>query len=153
MARLVELKGVDTVIRNLKKAGDTLGRGTARGLKSGGVFLERESRKIVPVQLGNLKASSFTRNIGGTGFRTDIIVGYTAEYAVYVHEDLEKAHGEAFNIKHAREIAAAAGTPRGTAKGGFFKRGKDQQAKFLEKPAREKRREILGIIHREANRG
>jgi len=150
MAQLVRIDGVNTVIKNLTKVGSNLAKGTARGLTLAGHFLERESRKIVPVQLGNLKASSFTRNVGGSGFRTDIIVGYTAKYAVFVHEDLEAAHGEAFNIKHAQEIATARGTKAGTAKGGMFRRGKDQQAKFLEKPAREKRGEIIDIIQKNA---
>lgn len=153
MARLVTITGVDTVIRNLTKAGSKLAAGTAKGLKRGGLFLQRESQKIVPVQLGTLKGTAFTRNMGGSGFRTDIVVGYTSEYAVFVHEDLEKAHGERFNIKHAQEIAAAKGTARGAAKGGMFRRGKNQQAKFLEKPAREKRSEIIDIIQRSARLG
>jgi len=153
MAQMVRITGVNTVIKNLTKSGNKLASGTARGLKLAGHFLERESKKIVPVQVGTLKASSYTRNIGGSGFRTDIVVGYTAKYAVYVHEDLEKAHGEMFNIKHAQEIAAARGTARGTAKGGMFRRGKGQQAKFLEKPARENRGEIIDIIKRNAKVG
>ncbi len=101
---------------------------------------------IVPVQLGTLKASCFVRSVGGKGFDTDIAVGYTAGYAVYVHEDLTKAHGKEFNVKHADEIAAAAGTPRGTAKGGMFPRGENQQTKFLERPMREERAGILKVI-------
>src|SRR5208283_1222248 len=34
-----------------------------------------------------------------------VIVGYTANYAVYVHENLEAAHGQAYNIKYAAKIA------------------------------------------------
>ena len=102
------------------------------------------------MQLGNLTNSKYIRNIGGVGYRTDILVGFTANYAVYVHEDMTKKHGKDFNIKHAEEIAAAQGTKRGTAKGGMFLRGEDQQAKFLERPAREERQRILKIIAREA---
>ena len=74
----------------------------------------------------------FIRNIGGVGYRTDILVGFTADYAAIVHEDMTKKHGADFNIKHADEIVAAEGTKRGTAKGGMFLRGEDQQAKFLD---------------------
>lgn len=146
MASVAKITGAKTIIRNLEKVNKRYAKGTETGLKLAGHFLEKESRAIVPVQLGNLKASSFTRNIGGSGFRADVIVGYTAHYAVYVHENLEAAHGKEFNAKHAAEISGAVGTKRERAKRGLFNRGENQQAKFLEKPAREKRGEILRII-------
>jgi hypothetical protein len=37
------------------------GRTLVQGLLLGGLFLQRESQKIVPVDTGNLKASAFTR--------------------------------------------------------------------------------------------
>ena len=148
---LAKVTGVKQIAFNMKKVNSKLSNNFSRGLKRGGLFLLKHSKKIVPVQVGTLRSSGFCRNVGGSGFRTDIVVGYTAEYAAYVHEDLEKAHGKAFNIKHASEIATAKGMKRGTAAGGMFKRGEDQQAKFLEKPAREKRPEILAIIRGEAS--
>jgi hypothetical protein len=48
----------------------------------------------------------------------DVIVGYAASYALFVHENLDAAHGEEFNKKHGRG------------------RGPNQQAKFLETPFR-----------------
>lgn len=143
MAMIKAVSGINTVIRNLTKAKGNLAAGTARGLKQGGLHLQRVSQEITPVDLGNLKASSFCRNVGGSGFDTDIVVGYGSEaanYAVFVHEDLNKAHGKAFNIKYAKEIAA----------GKMNNRGENQQAKFLERPAREERRSIIKIIQREA---
>jgi hypothetical protein len=71
-----------------------------------------------------------------------VVVGYTAAYALYVHEDLEKTHGAEYNEKHAEEIAA--GAPD---------RGEQQQAKFLERPAREFAAEIGGIITRSCKAG
>lgn len=150
MAKLTNISGLDKVLRNLGKVKGDIAAGVGRGLKRGGLHLLKATNKYTPVQLGNLRNSKFIRNVGGTGFLTDIVVGFTADYAVYVHEDLEKAHGRAFNVKHRTEIAAAKGTSRGTAAGGMFERGEDQQAKFLEKPAREERRTILKIINVEA---
>ena len=87
MARMIKVTGVQQVIANLKKSTNRLGIGVARGLKKGGLLLQRESQKIVPVQVGDLHNAAFTRNVGGTGFRTDIVVGYAGvDYAVYVHE-------------------------------------------------------------------
>ena len=143
MAKILKITGINTVIRNLGKAKGVLGTGVARGLKKGGLHLQRKSDEIVPVDLGDLKGSSFCRNIGGRGFDTDIVVGYGSEacnYAIYVHEDLDKAHGKAFNIKYAKEITA----------GTMPNRGENQQAKFLERPAREERKRIVRIIQREA---
>ena len=147
MASLVKLSGVGLVVKNLAKTGKRLAKGTERGLKKAGLHLQRESMKIVPVQFGNLKASAFTRNIGLGGFKTDIIVGYTASYAVYVHENPNAAHGKAFNAKHASMISARSGS----VKSGLFNRGENQQYKFLEKPAREERGVMIRIIKREAS--
>ena len=149
---MVKISGLPTVLRNLRKSGDRIARGVERGLIKGGIFLQKESQKIVPKQIGNLHGTAFTRNQGGSGVDADIIVGYTSEYAVFVHEDLTKAHGREFNVKHAEEIEAATGTFQGTAEGGMFPRGEEQQAKFLEKPAREKRSKIIRIVANEARK-
>lgn len=157
MAALRQITGVRSIIQKMTAAKTKTGGDVARGLKKGGLFLQGKSEDIVPVQLGNLKNSSFCRNVGGSGVKTDITVGYTADYAAIVHEDLEKTHGKDFNVKHAVEIRAASEAPRGTAKarrgtakGGMFNRGEDQQAKFLEAPAREFRKEILKRVYEEA---
>ena len=139
--------GVEQVIAKMRTIGATkIGPDIGRGLTNAGKFLQRKSQEVVPVQLGNLKNTAFTRNIGGVGLKTDILVGYTAEYAAVVHEDLTKAHGKEFNIKHAEEIANASKTQR-TAAGGMFPRGENQQAKYLEGPMRMFRREILKKIY------
>jgi len=149
MARVVMVTGIDRVIAKMKVAKPKMGPGISRGLRRAGALLLRESQKIVPVHKGHLKGSAFMRNIGGMGWLTDIIVGYTAKYAVYVHEDLEKVHGKRVNIKYADEIASATTNAQ---KKYFFKRGEEQQAKFLEKPARLNRRKFLRILRQEANK-
>ena len=143
MAKILQVTGINVVMRNLAKAKGKIGVGVARGLKKGGLHLQRKSQDIVPVDLGPLHASAFTRNVGGSGFDTDIIVGFGSEgvgYAVFVHEDLDKLHGRKFNVRYVKEIAA----------GTMNNRGENQQAKFLEKPAREERKKIIKIIRREA---
>ncbi len=121
MANLVKVTGVKNVIANIKRVNVKFGIGVERGLKKAGLLIQRESQKIVPVDVGNLRGGAFTRNIGGRAFDTDVIVGYTADYAVYVHEDLQAKH----------------------------KKGK--KAKYLEIPARiTHRMEALKIIETEA---
>ena len=158
--KVFQIKGVSQMINKLKGSSNTLQDKASAGLRLAGLFLQRESQKIVPVQTGNLKNTAFTRKTGQR-LMTDVTVGYTAKYATYVHEDLDKAHGRDFNIKHADEIANAGKwssslktkkttfKPRlkqGTAAGGMFPRGENQQAKFLETPGKQKRLEMLAII-------
>lgn len=152
MANLGYISGMQTVLKNLRQASVKIGQGVERGLIKGGQFLQAKSQEVVPVRFGILKASAFTRKVAGQGMSADIVVGYGTDYAVFVHENLDAAHGEAFNLKHADKIAAAAGTKAGTVKGGWFPRGIGQEAKFLERPARENRGQILDIVASEARK-
>lgn len=121
MARLRDIDGVPKVIKKMRLFTNAkLAPSVERGLKDGGLFLQRESQKIVPVDLNNLRPGAETRNIGGKGFAADIAVMYFAIYSIFVHEDLEAKH----------------------------KPGK--KAKYLEGPAREKRSDILKIIAQES---
>lgn len=116
MAAICKITGMSTVLNNLKKSKVIIGDHVEKGLKKAGLFLQRESKLVTPVDTGNLVGGAFTRNIGGSGFYADIVVGYLAAYAVYVHEILDNAHKEG------------------------------KKAKFLEGPAREKKNEILQIV-------
>ncbi len=135
------LQGVKQFQRKLWKSKMTTSKGLRRGLLKAGLALQRESMKIVPIQTGNLRNSAFTRS-GGSGFRTVVSVGYTAKYALFVHEILDNAHGQEFNKKHANKIAKAKGPARKV----WFNRGINQQAKFLEKPLREQRDRLRHIV-------
>ncbi len=118
MAKLIKITGMTQVLSNLKKATNQMAKKAERGLKRGGLFLQRESMKIVPVDLNNLRPTARTDNIGGSGFDADVVVHYGsgADYAVYVHEDMEARHQEG------------------------------KKAKYLEGPAREKKDEIFKVI-------
>lgn len=159
MADMIKITGMQQVIRNINAARNKISTGIDRGLIRGGQFLQAESMKICPVNTGNLRASAFTRKayIG----RHHVIVGYTAFYAGFVHENLNAAHGKAFNIKYADRIARRGLREKRARKLGmshtvtsdpYHMRGEKQQAKFLERPAREKRTEILKIVADEAKR-
>ena len=145
---VLEVKGIGKMVKNLARTRKNIGKKTTRGLVKAGEFLMRESSKIVPVQTGNLKAAWLVRKKTAK----HIEIGYEGvEYGAMVHEipNPPHAHGIEFNIKHAAEIRAAAGTPAGTAQGGMFNRKPDEQYKFLEKPIRENKDKILKIIRNE----
>lgn len=115
----MKLKGVKEIVKRLHTVAGETAKGMEKGLVKAGAFLLRESQKIVPVDTGALKNSGFVRK-DGEGFKTDVTVGYTMEYAIYVHENLDARHA----------------------------RGK--QAKYLEDPARAKRQDMILIIRKEA---
>ena len=138
---MAKLTGVDKWIKKSEKYEAGKLKDLQLGLMEAGLFLQRASQEIVPVDQGPLKASAYTRkDPKASKYRPVVLVGYTAEYAIYVHEipDPPTAHGRSFNNKHAKEIAA--GTEEA--------RGPNQVYKFLETPARQKRQQILDIIKR-----
>jgi len=149
MAQMIKVFGVKEIRNNMRKACILLGDNVRRGLIRGGLFLERESKKVVPVQFGNLKSSGGSKAVG-FGWNTDVIVYYNADYAVYVHENTKALHGEAFNRKYSKQIASAKTSKQ---KKVWFRRGPKQRSKFLEAPAREKRKQILYIIRASAGKG
>lgn len=98
-----------------------MGKGCSIGLRAAGLLLQRESQGLVPVDFGLLKASAYTRAVG-SGWKTEVFVGYTAAYALRVHELT------AMKLR---------GQPRPLPSHGSYwdPRGRGQ-AKFLEEPAR-----------------
>jgi hypothetical protein len=132
MTSIVKVQGVKRIIKNLDKADRRIQKALFRGLKSAGLFLQRESQLIVPVggwdpiispgPGGTLKNSAFTRGDPSPIKGPDVIVGYTAKYGIYVHENE--------NARHAP----------------------GKTAKFLEGPAKQFRVQIRNIIRNEAGR-
>lgn len=134
MARIVQVVGAERVIANLKKRRARMAAGVSRGLRLAGLHLQAESQKQVPVDTGNLKASAFTRGIGA-GYQTKVIVGYTADYALYVHEAKMVLQGKPRPNDGVGGKPSLYWDPQGRAK-----------SKFLEDPARSERRKMRRII-------
>ncbi len=135
MANIGAITGVEKVIANLRNRQRLLAAGIERGLKRAGLTLQRESQRLVPVDYGVLKASAFTRKTG-SGFNTVVTVGYTAAYAIYVHENVEmKLKGEPRLAPH---------------QGRYWDPQGRGQSKFLEEPARRLQATLRQIILGEA---
>ena len=81
----ITVRGLDTVQDNLNNLMRRQERATLKGLLSAGFFVQRESQKIVPIDTGNLKAGASTRPLSESAVQ----VGYEAEYALEVHENLQ----------------------------------------------------------------
>lgn len=126
MVDIAKVRGAKTVMRQLRQKQRDHLKNTGRGLMRGGLLLQRLSQKVVPIKTGVLKNSAFTRYEGSFGTESiltsdpTVRVGYTASYAIRVHEDLTMRH----------------------------KKGKI--AKFLELPYRENRDKIMNEIRKGA---
>ena len=85
----MKLKGTDKVLKNInKEIAGIKGRSTA-GLLKGALVVEREANKRVPVEYGTLRASSYVRKSQNNP--SAIVIGYSASYAINVHENKEMA--------------------------------------------------------------
>lgn len=126
----VTIKGQDVVTANMKKKLDKIGDSLRPALLRAGLRLQRESQKMVPVNFGVLKASAYTR-AEGKGMDTRVSVGYTASYALFVHEAVGMV---------------LAGQPRPQGRGLYWDPQGQAQAKFLETPMRTLKKQMYADI-------
>ena len=125
--------GAGEIITNLRYRTKRVGIGVQEGLILAGHFLQAESQRKVPVEFGLLRASAYTR-VKGSLFSTEVFVGYTSAYALYVHELV------AMKLK---------GQPRKPSPphiGKYWDPQGSGQAKFLEEPARTHRSTMRAMI-------
>lgn len=118
----MSVRGMGEVLKALK-AYNTKKRVARRvALTRIGLKVKGDSLRFTPVDTGNLRASAFSEVQGGEFVR----IGYTAAYAPFVHESMEKHKGQ----------------PRtgGTKKGFYWESG---QPKFLEKAVKDNAAFIL----------
>jgi len=125
---MAKVKGLDTVIKNLNKEINGLRQRTYSGLLAGGAFLEGAAKKKTPLVTGNLRASGYHRGLQKNPPAVEI--GFSAAYAVFVHENLEQ------KLK---------GKPRPKSAGGgtYWDKG---EPKFLENALLENQRKIFDIV-------
>lgn len=130
MANSKNVKGVDQVLANIDKLQEQIGSGFKKGLTRAALYLQAASQKLTPVDTGTLRASAFTR-VTGSGLAAKATVGYTAFYALFVHELVE------MKLK---------GQPRPGGRGRFWDPQGKAQAKFLETPMRTEKDKLRQFI-------
>lgn len=147
----VQVKGITAVVNRWSKTNKRIGIRVVRGLRKGSKFLYDKSQELVPVEQGDLKKSGYFKSVGKrSGMGGVYAIGYTSSYAAMVHEITTAAHGRAFNIKYASEIAAASNSKSIAVRRKFASRRPEERSKFLSHPARKYKRQIRRIIAREA---
>ena len=123
MANLAKVEGVQKTIKRLRAIQKAQIKGVERGLVKAGLFLQRESQKVCPVDTSALRNSARTRKIG-SGYKIQVIVSYATAYAIHVHERT--------NIPHYNPPGA--------------------MAKYLEVPYRRNKRRLILIVKTEAQK-
>lgn len=120
--KLCKVEGVPALLRSLEEVKRDYQKAIGAGLKEAGLFILLKSQELVPIEYGNLRGSGFVRS-SGSGIKTEVRVGYTAEYAVWVHELVESLHGAAYNAAYivVKKGTGKSGKIRG-AKGRFLKK-------------------------------
>ena len=96
--------GLPEIKANFRKYESRQGKALARGLVRAGLFLQRVSQKIVPVEFAFLRQIAQTRK-SGEGINTDVTVSYGTDYAVFVHEIEENEHAPGKQAKFLEEPA------------------------------------------------
>lgn len=124
---MAKVKGLNQAIKNLNREISSIEGDVFDGLKAAGLFIKGEAVERAPAEFGVLRNSAFSQ---GERRRTGSVVkvGFTAEYAAFVHEAPMKLKGQ----------------PRGgNRKGTFWSNGEN---KFLEKAVKFNIPKIIKII-------
>lgn len=104
--KTVSLDGTNAVLKNFNKQVGIINKGAAKGLKIALLAVQETAIPLTPLDKNVLRPSSYTEIIKVS--KTDIVgeIGYTAEYAPFVHENLENQHpiGQAKFLEEALRI-------------------------------------------------
>jgi hypothetical protein len=120
-------EGIKVIMSNLNKEIDKIEGRTRAGMLAGGLVIERESNQHVPREYGDLVNSSYVRK--AMDDEDAVEIGYSASYAVYVHENLEPKH---------------AGEPRPSGLGDYW--GPHGEPRFLTNAVDRTTDEVLRVI-------
>jgi len=102
--RICHIYGVKEARAKMRAAGKFTIKETAKNLRRAGLFLQRQSQKVVPIDTGALKNSAGTRQIGRDEHAV-VAVFYTTHYAVYQHENTALNHAPGKQAKYLEEPA------------------------------------------------
>lgn len=119
MAKQVRIDGIGKVLKNLNRSVVGIKSKSRQGLQAAALLVLGTSKELTPVDTGNLRGGTYTKLFGGRD-NPGAEIGYTAAYAVFVHERTELHHKA------------------------------PTQAKFLETALKQKAKRVLEIIRKTA---
>lgn len=120
---------IEANLRNFVRAEQ---KSVRKGLQKAALFIKGEAVQLAPVEFGNLRGSAFYNTDISRGFAR-ARVGFTSEYAPYVHEAPMKLKGQPRQGKNQ--------------KGTYWESGEN---KFLSKAVNRNKHTILRLIASEA---
>lgn len=85
------VKGLKQLLNQLEHRKEVYENAVEEAFRWGVKEIKKRSQKIVPWDTWYLHDTAFTA-VEGRGFDTVARAGYTAYYAIYVHENLENKH-------------------------------------------------------------
>jgi hypothetical protein len=85
------VQGIPGAKRAMKKWSREKPLKVKRGMNKAADYLMERSLEVCPLDTGFLRSSIYKKN-AGTFLAPDVQVGYSAPYAIYVHEDPEPLH-------------------------------------------------------------
>ena len=77
------VKGLDKVLRNVNKELNKISSRCERGVYKGALYIKARALEKTPIDTGNLRGSCY---LDPPYPNPTIEIGYTADYAIYVHE-------------------------------------------------------------------
>lgn len=123
------------LFKNLEDVFDNIKDGAMRGVFEGASHLRMAANlTYTPMDTTALASTSYTTSVKAKNPTAEAV--WIEDYAISVHEDLQKRHGREFNTFYARDIAL----------GIEHSRKDTEQAKFVERPLFEERFTIFNII-------
>lgn len=105
-----KVENLDYVIQAMGKEREKTERTIAEGLWKAGEIILKKSQELVPVDTGELRSTGKLFS-WGSGLNTVVFIRYSAEHAIWVHENLEAYHKPP---TQARYLADAVSKSRGT---------------------------------------
>lgn len=131
-------KSLKRLTRQMSNKLAKIGKVSNEALEEIGVYIKEQSIRNTPVDTGDLVASAYTK-FEADKYKPKTIVGYTSNYALYVHEDLEARHGRDRLPFVRNGTIVPPDHP-------------NHSAKFLERVLKEKAREIFAIAEKGVKR-
>lgn len=141
MAKSFKVKGIDGVLKNLNAAIKNIEGNTRKGLSKAGLFIKGESQERTPVDFGILRSSAFSRLSQISKSFASVTIGYTAEYAPWVHEMPMTLKGKPRADFGKTKAGVSFGG--GSGSGVYWQGGEN---KFLEKAVKQNEAKIVDII-------
>ncbi|MGR4047933.1 HK97 gp10 family phage protein [Kosakonia cowanii] len=141
----IKVKGISQAKKNLDSIiNDVRGRKVVRALQSAMILIGARAAYYTPIDTSTLVNSQF-REINANGVMITGRIGYTANYAVYVHDASGKLKGQP--RAHFGKTRAGKEFGGGTGTGNYWDPHGEPQ--FLTKGANEERESVDAVIHKE----